>query len=304
MWWCVVALAWRTPLVINGIPFNRENELFDVRFQEIGDLVDAFIVVESRYTQYGVRKPLHFRDTGSSKVVHIVSNWTHGEMGCKLGWENEGHQRDVIVRDGLEVVYERLGVPPSPLDILIITDADEIPNRGAIQRIRERPPIDAVIRPIGMHRYLYNFGWREHSGNQQAAYANVDTWQMWKIHKKTPTWGTTMRHGGWHCTKCFRPEDFNSRLKDYLCGDGIRWGDYEWPLDTVRALISRGTWIGNAPNRRSRRARPEETPRSARRYPFLLGSKTIPTNPSSIRMPYCDDPNPDLRQLQRVWCLR
>ncbi len=303
MWWCIAALAWRSPLVINGLPFNRENELFDVRVREIGDLVDAFIVVESRYTQYGIRKSLYFRDTGNPKVIHIASNWTHGEVGCKLGWENEGHQRDVIVRDGLGVVYERLAVPPSPLDILIITDADEIPNKGAIQRIRKRPPIDGVIRPIGMHRYLYNFGWRERSGNQQAAYANVDTWQMWKIHGETPTWGPIMRHGGCHCTKCFRPEDFNSRLKDYLCGDGIRWGDYKWPLDTIRTLISRGIWVGNPPNQRSRQSRPEEMPHSARRYPFLVGS-TTPTNLDSIRMPYCNDPNPDLRHLQQMWCRR
>lgn len=296
------SLAWRTPIVINGMPFNRENELLDVRVQELTEVVDAFLVVESRYTQYGQPKPLYFKPHPNPKVVHVVSDWVPTESGCALGWENEGHQRDYAIQSGLSAVYDHLGIPPYHMDILIMTDADEIPNRAAVRRIKSRPPIDNRIYPIQMRRYLYSFAWRERNGNQQAAYGNVDTWRQWKVHGATPAWGPPLSNGGWHCTKCFRLEEFNDRLKDYLCGDGIRWGDYEWPIETVQGLVHRGIWIGARPTQRSRRASPHEAPLAAKRYPFLVNVPPGDHQQGRIRMPYCGDPNKDLQHLQKVWC--
>lgn len=292
----VLVMSWRTPVVING-----ENELLDVRVCELTDVVDAFLVVESRYTQYGIEKPIRFAGHPNPKVIHVVSNWTiPGRTGCSLGWENEGHQRDHIIREGLASVYEHLRIPPYHMDILIITDADEIPRLTTIKKIRRQPPLDGRIYPIGMNRYLYSFAWREKNGNQQAFYGNIETWRQWKIYRKNPTWGPTFKRGGWHCTKCFRIETFGERLKDYLCGDGIRWGDYNWSTPTLRGLVSRGIWIGAFPHQRSRRAPIVEAPRAAHRYPYLV---SIPKHTDPIRMPYCQDPNPALKHLKQQWCV-
>lgn len=193
----VLAVGWRTPIVINGMPFNGENELLDVRVRELTDVVDAFLVVESRYTQFGVEKPVRFAGHPNPKVIHVVSNWTiPGRTGCSLGWENEGHQRDHTIKEGLAVAYEHLRIPPYHMDILIMTDADEIPRRTTIEKIRRRPPLDGRIYPIGMSRYLYSFAWRERNGNQQAAYGNVETWRQWKVYGINPTWGPLLKKGG------------------------------------------------------------------------------------------------------------
>lgn len=296
----ISAVVARPPIVINAMPFNRENELLDVRVNELDGVVDAFLVVESRFSQYGTPKPLYYTPHPNPRVFNTVSPWTPTTTGCSLGWNNEGKQRDYIITHGLETVYTRLGLAPSDMDILVMTDADEIPNRGAISRIRARPPLDGRIYPIRMNRYLYNFAWREKNGNQQAAYGNVASWQHWKLFGKAPTWGPPLHHGGWHCTKCFRPEEFNGRLKDYLCGDGIRWGDYEWSLGTIKSLISRGIWIGAFPHQMARRSSVSERPKSSLKIAFL--NPPGYTDTFNVRMPYCGSKDPNLSRLKRAWC--
>ena len=47
-------------------------------------------------------------------------------------------------------------------------------------------------------------------------------------------------NAGWHCSWCFPTEEYLDKLRAALCGDGIRWGDYEWGLDALRYLRKHG----------------------------------------------------------------
>jgi len=295
MWWLVVgAVGLR---VFNAMPFNRENELLDVRVMELGHVVDAFILVECRYTQFGTPKPIRYVPHPSPKVHHFIMEWRpkRGQRGCKLGWILERKQRDYIIQT-LAVI------PHDPHDILIINDADEIPSSSLVQRLRDNPPAWGTEYPIHMERYLYNFGWLEPQHSQMAGVARIDTWKRWKFDSIRPIHGRPIPNGGWHCTKCFNHYEFNARFKDYLCGDGARWGDYEWSNYTIGAMLAHGIWPGNTPDA----PRPESVdamqhaPRGAWRYPHLVYPHQ--PDPGPIQMPYCRGHHRDMNRLVTAWC--
>lgn len=48
--------------VINVININYEFDLLDVRFYELGDVVDVFVVCEFNFTVYGESRSFKFRE--------------------------------------------------------------------------------------------------------------------------------------------------------------------------------------------------------------------------------------------------
>lgn len=305
--WVSFALAVQ---IVNVIPFNGENELLDVRVHELGGVVDAFFVVEARYTQYGEPKPIRYAPeslSSSRRVHHIIMDWSppHRAVGCTLGWTLERRQRDHVFLSDIVAMARSLGVWITARDLVVLTDADEIPSTAAILSIRHAPPRDRIVHPIVLQRFLYHFGWKERRSSQQAAVARVSTWVQWKQHDRVPMWGSSYR-GGWHCSKCVRASDLNVHFRNYLCGDGVRWGDFTWPLDVSQALIQWGVWPGN----RRRDPRPQavnamqEAPVGAWRYPHLVVSHPNMdlSPPPRIAMPYCNSSDVHLKALIHDWC--
>jgi len=52
----------RARRVINAFPFNIEFDMLELRFAELSDVVDVFLILESNYTAYGTPKSLHLLD--------------------------------------------------------------------------------------------------------------------------------------------------------------------------------------------------------------------------------------------------
>lgn len=53
---------WLNAKVYDCFPFFNEFELLKIRFDELNDVVDYFVLVESVETQRGNPKPLHFQE--------------------------------------------------------------------------------------------------------------------------------------------------------------------------------------------------------------------------------------------------
>lgn len=234
------------PLVISGTPFNREADIFEIRLHELGDAVDYHIVVESMYTQYGLPKPLRFNlskyTNFQDKIIYVVLTQQHNSTGCALGWAHESWVRSSIVHLGIPMLEDKIKRRILDSDVLIVTDVDEIPRSTVVHRLKTSlyPKNFTVV--FQMRYSLYGFFWlNQHSS--QVAYATTvsHAQKRRKTHKVIP-------NAGWHCGLCVPPKEYNMRLKDYLCGDGLRWGDFDWPLDTIHYLRSTGTWFGALPH--------------------------------------------------------
>lgn len=138
-------------MILDAFIFYNELELLDIRFRELYDEVDWFILVEATRTFRGDPKPLFFKENQErylpymSKVVHIVVD----DMPMHTdAWGREDHQRNAIAR-GVDIIN-----PPNDA-ILLISDVDEIPDISAIRSTQ----IDDIMC-LQQDFYYYTMTWK------------------------------------------------------------------------------------------------------------------------------------------------
>ena len=225
----------------------------------------------------------------------------------------------------------------------MVGDADEIPSAKAIRELRMQwPATEKGTVKLRMIWSYYGFYWRNFAANQ-ISYARLYSREM-EIRKANKH-GTKIsthndfiyhqKHGGWHCSWCFHPLEFQTKLNDAVCGDGIRMGDFTWEIDLIKKLITKGIWFGaneppsidKVPTKLSRK----NVPRYAYlhrndKYSYLFqppSSSLLRSNDNNkIIMPYCPCKNKkistnlknvlsnlgpiekgNLLKLQNSWCI-
>jgi beta-1,4-mannosyl-glycoprotein beta-1,4-N-acetylglucosaminyltransferase len=118
--------------------FDGEFELLEHRLSETFDLVDVFVIVEAAQTFRGEPKPLHLagrraRFAWAQSKLRIVSLSSLGSAHASP-WTREALQRDAIM----------LGLRDAKSDdVVLLFDADEIPSRSLLERLRH----DGLDRP-------------------------------------------------------------------------------------------------------------------------------------------------------------
>lgn len=121
-----------TPLFLFGkiydcFLFFNELEMLEIRLNEMYDVVDTFVLVESKETFRGNPKPLYFEENKERfaqflpKIRHVILD-EHFET--QVPWHREQWQRQQIGR-GLEECSDG--------DIIFISDVDEIIKRKMVR---------------------------------------------------------------------------------------------------------------------------------------------------------------------------
>jgi predicted O-methyltransferase YrrM len=135
--------------IIDCFLFNNEIDMLKLRLEELKDVVDIFVLVESKYTFSGKDKPLYFElvkdEFRNYNIQHIILSGLPSDNA----WSNEAFQRNAP----LEYLRNNM----SANDVALLCDLDEIPNPIAIQAIRN----NTVTAPVylQMDFYYYNFNW-------------------------------------------------------------------------------------------------------------------------------------------------
>ncbi len=120
-----------------------------MRFEELDDHVDYFVLVESIETQRGTPKPLYFAEnreqfqTYLHKIIHVVVNEAHPEMGK---WERENFQRNCIMRGLTSCTNE---------DMIMISDVDEIPRPEIVDLLSKKYRFAKRAIALDMDIYFY-----------------------------------------------------------------------------------------------------------------------------------------------------
>ncbi|KAI4576127.1 hypothetical protein MJT46_001962 [Ovis ammon polii x Ovis aries] len=258
--------------VINAININHEFDLLDVRFHELGDVVDAFVVCESNFTAYGEPRPLKFREMLTNgtfeyirhKVLYVFLD--HFPLGGRQdGWIADDYLRTFLTQDGVSRLRNL-----RPDDVFIIDDADEIPARDGVLFLKL---YDGWTEPFAFHmrKSLYGFFWKQPGSLEVVSGCTVDMLQtvygldgirlrrrqyytmpnFRQYENRTGhilvQWslGSPLHFAGWHCSWCFTPEGIYFKLVSAQNGDFPRWGDYEdkRDLNYIRSLIRTGGWF-------------------------------------------------------------
>lgn len=113
--------------------FFNEVEVLKIRLHELSEIVDYFVLVESKVTFSGKPKPSYYLENISEfkeykhKIIHILLNelvTTENKSECF--WKNEKYQRNMYLK-GVENA--------EPSDIMICSDVDEIPRAEMIKKV-------------------------------------------------------------------------------------------------------------------------------------------------------------------------
>ncbi len=203
----------RPARIYDAISYRDEIEMLQVRVEEYGDLVSKIIVVEASRTHQGAARelvlPLHIRQLPAAmrqKILHIVVDFSDVPSVAESpdAWAREEHQRDAIVR-GLEAASDE--------DIVLISDADEIPKRAAVLLLRV---CQGYVVPafLAAHMHYYGFhlafadAWMQGPkvALRKMLHASVGATLIRRVLPLAPT-GHMFNSSAWHCSYFVRQSD-------------------------------------------------------------------------------------------------
>ncbi len=117
--------------IFDCVPFYNEFDLLRLRIACLEDLVDGFVVVEAHQTHAGKPKPPYLSESGPADLrahpklsVHVVD--------LPVGFSD--WERDQFQRNAIGDALAHAGAAAE--DLVLVSDVDEIPTPGAVQRAR------------------------------------------------------------------------------------------------------------------------------------------------------------------------
>ncbi|MBY0585798.1 class I SAM-dependent methyltransferase [bacterium] len=187
VWWWVAPSNSRVE-VYDAFLFSGEFELLELRLQELEEVVDHFVLVESDRTFTGLPKLLKFRRWRhlfryfDDRLTYIVVD---DDIEGEDPWRRESYQRNAIAR-GLNRA--------KPTDIIMISDADEVPSRTVISKLQTSSK--RITLEQSLHYYWLDcrlsIPWH---GTVAMPYALMRSPQEERDARVT---NPVMEHGGWH----------------------------------------------------------------------------------------------------------
>ena len=137
------------PRLYDCFPFFNELDLLELRFNELYDVVDRFVIVEAGETFTGKQKPYHFVENAArfekfmDKVTYLqLDSFPEGISG----WERERLQRDKLLEGLVEAASD---------DLILLSDIDEIPDARVIFEARNKPPKFNEVYCFEMRWFYY-----------------------------------------------------------------------------------------------------------------------------------------------------
>lgn len=129
--------------------FFNELDILEIRLNVLNDIVDKFVIVEAAKTHTGNDKPLYFLENKDrfkkfeDKIIHIIID---DIPELTSTWVLENFQRNCISR-GLTECNDN--------DVIMISDADEIPNPKIVMKVKDKPGIKS-LKMFGFYYWLNN----------------------------------------------------------------------------------------------------------------------------------------------------
>lgn len=138
--------------IFDCFTYFNEAKLLSLRINELYNLVDYFVLIEASETFSGNKKPFYFDEVKKyfekwmDKIIQVQIDFPETNM---TSWEREYYQRNCISK-----IVPRIS--NNSEDMIIISDADEIPNRNTISSLLEN---DLPVQ-LDVTQFFWNFNWQ------------------------------------------------------------------------------------------------------------------------------------------------
>ena len=202
-----------------------EDLILDIRFNILDKYVDKFVVVEATRDHAGNAKKLNFDINKFSKfkgkiIYHVVEDIPEEVENYKKGW-SPNFFRENFHRNAIENAIKDC----LPDDLIIISDADEIPNLERLNKISIRK-----FALFSQKNFLYKLNLlnEENWLGSGICYKKYLVSPQWLRNKRFLRRGFIRRiffktqiisNGGWHFSFLKSPEDIAKKIKAYSHGE-------------------------------------------------------------------------------------
>ena len=204
--------------VYDCFPFFNELELLEIRLQELWNVVDYFVIVESNLSHSGNPKDYVFENNMSRfekfmpKIRHIK---VEDNPDTEDSWVRENFQRRAITRGLTDLDVD---------DLIIVSDCDEIPRADLIDMIKDDTNnYDRYILNIPQFRHRVNFMLVKENYKytniivtKGSAFTDPQQEREYTFFwNKKPDNSVILEHGGWHFTWLGNDDDIKIKIKNY-----------------------------------------------------------------------------------------
>lgn len=206
--------------IYDCITFFDENFLANLRFEILNEVVDFFIVCESKFDHKGIKKSINFsllNNKFKGKVRHIVVEEQFPDF--ENGWKNEEYQREKIF-DGINDADIN--------DYIIYSDSDEIPNPNLLKELKLKKRFGIFLQNFYVYKMnIFNKFETPWEGSRVCKKKNLKSFSFLrkKILKKNidkPFWKINIEKnielfedGGWHFNNLYTLELIKKKLETF-----------------------------------------------------------------------------------------
>ncbi|KAE8698948.1 phototropic-responsive NPH3 family protein [Hibiscus syriacus] len=217
--------------VYDVVLFSNEVDILTIRWQELYPYVTNFVLLESNSTFTGILKPVVFA-SHRDQFKFVEPRLTYGTIGGRFKKGENPFVEEALQRVALDQLLKIAGI--SDDDLLIVSDADEIPSTHTINLLRWCDDIPQVLH-LRLKNYLYSFEILVDNNNWRASVHRYQTGKTRYAHY----WQTDeiLVDAGWHCSFCFRRiSEFIFKMKAYSHNDRVRFSPFLNPKRVQRVI--------------------------------------------------------------------
>ena len=222
------------PRIFDIFPYNGEIETLKIKLHEMAPWVHRFVIVEAAQTFSGKPKPIHLPGQAAEltafmpQILHVVVPQFPDHAAS--AWAREFHQRDqgVAALQGL----------CAPHDLVLISDADEVVDRCAIQDFAG----EFTVLKMDLFNSFYDYRRRFPAGKRlgslvmmRARHLASTSPSVARLLLIPPLKPNRIEPAGWHFTSVGTAADIAHKMDSYSHQENNRSDN----LDRYREVIER-----------------------------------------------------------------
>lgn len=241
--------------------FFNELDILDIRLNILYDYVDYFVIVESSVKHNGEQKTFYFEENKERYSKFLDKILYYKVYDTPTNFQNLNQNDDETVKLIYDYInnqnnrFNRISQPDygrdfyqkecvrRPLvncqddDIILISDADEIPNPELLKNINNLD-LENNVYSLNQFTYYYYINClkqKDWYGTKMGLYKNVKKYSFNEI-RGDQNLTTTLDNGGWHFSFMGGEEMVKNKLLSYSARDMVN----KYVIDSVETNINNG----------------------------------------------------------------